>query len=99
MTIFLHILLLLHYKYTHNLLNIKTLIYKSPLIQDEAFAYCDNLKRIDIPLSVESIEGNGCFISDSPKKVFIPQILITDQLQTENVEFVGRHDEDETVDE
>ena len=69
------------------------------IIQDDAFAYCDNLKRIDIPLSVESIEGNDCFLSDSPKKVFIPQILITDQLQTENVEFVGRHDEDETVDE
>ena len=69
------------------------------IIQDDAFAYCDNLKRIDIPLSVESIEGNYCFLSDSPKKVFINQFLITEQLQTENVEFVGLSDDAEPMEE
>ena len=70
------------------------------IIQDDAFAYCDNLKRIDIPLTVERIEGKYCFLSDSSKKVFIPQnIIFTEELEAENVEFIELNDEAESMDE
>lgn len=83
--------------------NISSLVLPDGLkiIREGAFGYCDSLKRIDIPASVQTIEENFCFLSDSPKKVFFhgePQEMNSELLKTENVELIWLY-EDEIDDE
>ncbi len=61
-------------------------------ILDGAFAYCENLERIDIPASVSTIKGRFCFVGDSLKKIHYhgdSGNLSVGELLTENIELIG----------
>ena len=73
-------MLLLHYKYTHNLLNIKTLIYRSPLkIIAKEGEYNEHTKELLKKAGVDSDKRNYTVLSpkgQSPTVVTMPDDFI-----------------------